>query len=139
LLGLRAGEVAGLTLDDPADHNIVLRGRTVLREEQLNKALRPILRVQLSQLLRAVIESGKGIELNTSGYRRWLGEPIPAPYILSMYRELGGEIITVGSDAHRPEEAGADVRRCLILLKELGYNYYCAFSKRKPKFIKLEL
>ncbi len=97
------------------------------------------LREPLAALLKTAIENGKGIELNTSGYRRGLGEPMPAPFLLKVYRELGGEIITVGSDAHSPEEAGADVRKGLILLKELGYKYYCAFSNRKPEFIRLEL
>jgi histidinol-phosphatase (PHP family) len=55
-----------------------------------------------------------------------------------MYRELGGEIITVGSDAHRPEEAGADFKKFFTLLNELGYKYYCVFSKRNPEFIRLE-
>jgi histidinol-phosphatase (PHP family) len=92
---------------------------------------------KLSVLFKELMLKGKGIELNTSGLRKWLNEPLPAPFILRLYRELGGEIITLGSDAHRPEDTGADIRKCLILLKELGYKYYCVYSQRKPEFIKI--
>ncbi len=94
---------------------------------------------KLSALFRELMLKGKGIELNTSGLRKWLNEPLPSSFILRLYRELGGEIITLGSDAHRPEDAGADIRKCLMLLKELGYKYYCVYKQRKPEFIKLEM
>ena len=92
---------------------------------------------KLAVLFKALIEKGKGIELNTSGLRKWLNEPLPAPFILRLYKELGGEIITLGSDAHKPEEVGADIKKCLCLLKELGYKHYCVFNQREPNFIEI--
>jgi histidinol-phosphatase (PHP family) len=51
--------------------------------------------------LRAVVESGAALEINTSGLRQGVGETYPAPWVVGMYRELGGRRVTVGSDAHR--------------------------------------
>ena len=46
---------------------------------------------------------GKGIELNTGGFKYGLGHPNPCEDIIKRYKELGGEIITLGSDAHKCE------------------------------------
>ncbi len=51
--------------------------------------------------LRAVVEGGAALEINTSGLRHDVGEMYPAPWVVGMYRELGGRRVTVGSDAHR--------------------------------------
>lgn len=52
-------------------------------------------------ILRALIESGTALEVNTSGYRHGVGMAYPSPAIVALYRELGGRAVTVGSDAHR--------------------------------------
>ena len=86
----------------------------------------------------AVVENGKGIEVNTSGLRHpALNVTIPTPDILRLYRELGGERITVGSDAHRTVDAGKGVQSSFELLRSLGFKYVCAYRKRQPEFIKL--
>jgi histidinol-phosphatase (PHP family) len=93
---------------------------------------------KLRTLLRTVIENGKGIEVNTSGLRHpALHETIPAPGILRLYRSLGGERVTVGSDAHRTVDAGKGVRQSFDLLRERGFRYVCAYRKREPEFITL--
>lgn len=93
---------------------------------------------KLRLLLRTVIENGKGIELNTSGLRHpALHDTIPSPGILRLYRELGGERITVGSDAHRTVDAGKGIRKSFELLRELGFRYVCAYRKREAEFITL--
>ena len=91
----------------------------------------------LDEILRQLIKRGKGIEINTAGYRKLGNEPNPSSEILKRYRELGGEIITVGSDAHSPGSVAYDFDRAEALLKELGYGYYCIFRDRKPEFIRL--
>ena len=76
---------------------------------------------QADRLLRRIIERGKGIEINCSGLRTpQMQCTIPDVPILRRYQELGGEIITVGSDAHRVSDAGAGLRHGIELLKELG-------------------
>lgn len=92
---------------------------------------------QVREILRTVIETGHGIELNTSGYLSCGGEPMPPEYMLRMYRELGGEIITIGSDAHIPERMAQGIADGMALLSSVGFRYFTLFSGRKPEFIKL--
>lgn len=89
------------------------------------------------KILSTLIENGKGIELNTGGFRSGLNQPNPCVEILKRYRTLGGEIITVGSDAHEPKDIAADFDRACALLKECGFGYYCVFQKRLPEYLKL--
>lgn len=90
----------------------------------------------LDMILRQVIQDGKGIEINTSGYRT-LGTPIPDYDIFQRYRELGGEIITTGSDAHSPEHLAFNFVTTRERLAEVGFHYTTHFEKRKPIFDKI--
>ncbi|MBQ3404427.1 MAG: histidinol-phosphatase HisJ family protein [Oscillospiraceae bacterium] len=94
-------------------------------------------RDRLTYIFKALISKGKGMEVNTSSLRGSLGEPNPPIPLLKLYRELGGEIVTTGSDAHRVSDAGAGIAQVSELLAELGYKYICVYKERKPEFIKL--
>ena len=89
---------------------------------------------EIDAILRMVVEMGKGIELNTGGFKYGLGFCNPHPDIIKRYRELGGEIITVGAAAHRPEHVAYDFGRADEILKECGFRYYTVFENRKPVF-----
>ncbi len=89
------------------------------------------------EILKTVIQDGKGIELNTSAARITGGIGTPTPSILRRYLQLGGEIITTGSDGHRPGEVGQYIREGTQALKEMGFRYICTFDRRKPTFHKL--
>ncbi|MEG1242621.1 MAG: histidinol-phosphatase HisJ family protein [Oscillospiraceae bacterium] len=92
----------------------------------------------LRLMLKNLIEGGRGIEINCAGFRNpLLGDSIPTADILRLYRELGGEIITVGSDAHKVADAGGGIKRGFDILRDLGYKYVTAFAGRKPEFIKI--
>ena len=91
----------------------------------------------IDAILKSIIDDGKGIEMNMSGYRYGLGMPNPCPDILKRYRELGGEIITVGSDAHTPENAGLRFEKAGEHLVQAGFKYYTVWKERKPVFIKI--
>lgn len=91
----------------------------------------------IDDMLNTIINAGKGIELNSSGYKYGLSTPHPNKYILNRYKELGGEIITIGSDAHIPEHLAYDFKIANELLLSLNYKYYTVFEERKPTFIKL--
>lgn len=91
----------------------------------------------LDAILREIISHGKGIECNTAGFRKGLREPNPCIKVLKRYRELGGEILTLGSDAHVPEDLGADFKRARELLLECGFTHYAEFDHRIPKFFAL--
>lgn len=54
-----------------------------------------------------------------------------------MYKELGGEILTIGSDSHAPGQLGFNIAQSQEMLKDLGFEYFCTFEKMKPIFHKL--
>ena len=85
-------------------------------------------------ILKKAIEKGKGIELNTSGIRYKLGDYHPSTDIVKLYHSLGGEIITIGSDAHDPLYMGFDFTNALNHLKDIGFKYITSFEKMKPIF-----
>lgn len=87
------------------------------------------------EILRIIIAKGKGMELNTSGVDI-TGDFLPPLDFLRRYKELGGEIVTIGSDAHAPERVGQHTFQAIELLKEL-FGYVCTFEQRKPVFHKL--
>lgn len=89
-------------------------------------------------ILSTLIQQGKGIEINTAGLYKGLGYPHPHRDILSMYRRLGGEIITIGSDAHTPGYLGYGFRDAEELLRSCGFSYYTLFRNRKPEFFSLD-
>ena len=91
----------------------------------------------IDEILKALIQKGKGIELNTGGYKYGLGQPNPTEEIIKRYKELGGELITVGADAHKPEHVGYDFDKASEVLKTCGFRYYTVFKNRKPYFEKL--
>ena len=91
----------------------------------------------IDEILKALIARGKGIEVNTGGFRNELGHPNPTEDIIRRYRELGGEIITLGSDAHAPEHVAYDFEKIPDLLREAGFRYFTVFEKRKPSFLPL--
>ena len=91
----------------------------------------------LTESLRLLIETGRGIELNTSGLKSKLRYPNPHPDILKLYRKLSGEIITIGSDAHTPEYIGYQFDIAQSLLEDCGFQYLTTFEQGKPIFHKI--
>ena len=88
---------------------------------------------QVDAIFRTLIENGQGIEINTNRG----SEPLPGARELRRYRELGGEIITLGSDAHSARHVGCAIREGQQLLKECGFDYFCTYTGGKPEFRKL--
>lgn len=89
----------------------------------------------LDAILEKIISLGKGIEINTGGFRHGLGHPNPTEDIVRRYHELGGEIITIGSDAHTPEHIAYDFDKIPVILKDAGFHYFTIFKNRKPEFL----
>ncbi len=92
---------------------------------------------QVEEILKLAIEKGKGIEVNTSSFRYKLKDLTPTKDILKLYKSLGGEIITIGSDSHNPSQLGAKIPEVREELKQLGYKYFTTFEKMKPIFYEL--
>nr|WP_326184873.1 histidinol-phosphatase HisJ family protein [uncultured Oscillibacter sp.] len=83
---------------------------------------------EVEEIFRLLIQNGCGIEVNTNRGNT----PLPDGKWLRMYRELGGEIITLGTDAHSPEFVGRAIRERQRLLRECGFTRFCTFEKRAP-------
>lgn len=129
-------EMAELDYIDVISH-IGYTLRYMLRAGFSNRADEDIYNDRLQLLLKTIIENGHGIEINCSGFRHpGINETIPSMKILRLYRQLGGEIITVGSDAHSVDDSGRFISHGFEVLEELGYRYVTIFRGRKPEFIK---
>ena len=89
----------------------------------------------IDEILRTLAKKGKGLEMNTSGVDR-CGGFLPTADIFRRFRELGGEIVTVGSDAHRENRVGQYSAEACDLLRDI-FGYVCTFAERKPIFHKL--
>lgn len=92
----------------------------------------------IDDILKVIITKGKGIEINTSGFRYGLGYAHPKMEILKRYKELGGEIITLGSDAHSPQFIASHFEDAYQLLKASGFSAFTIFENQKPKWIDLK-
>lgn len=92
---------------------------------------------KLEEILRILIRNGKGIEVNTSGLRQHAGESLPGFDIIRMYRQLGGEIITVGSDAHRAADVGKGIKDTIETIKHAGFDFMTVYTKRQPTMVKI--
>lgn len=85
---------------------------------------------RVEEIFRLLIPAGLGIEVNTNRGN----DPLPGEKILRRYRELGGEIITLGSDAHDTPAVGCMIRERQQLLKDCGFRYFTTFTAMKPEF-----
>ena len=86
----------------------------------------------LDSILMRTVFLGKGIELDASGFDVF-GQPLPHESILRRYRELNGEIITVGSHSL----PGRNIKKAYDLLVSCGFDFVTVFKGGKPEMIKL--
>lgn len=85
----------------------------------------------IEDILKIIILKNKGLELNTSARRSGLSYFYPKPSILKLYRDLGGEIITIGSNANNPEDICYQFKEAEKLLKTIGFDSIYYFKDRK--------
>jgi histidinol-phosphatase (PHP family) len=88
-------------------------------------------------ILTTLVNNGKGLEVNTASLRYDMRETNPCLAVVRRYRELGGEIITVGSDAHFARDVAYRFDYAAEVLEACGYKYYTVFAGRKPEFVRL--
>ena len=91
----------------------------------------------IDEILKLLIEKEKGLEVNSAGLKYGLPFAHPHPDVLKRYRELSGEIITIGADAHKPEHIAYDFAKAEEILKSCGFKYYTEFFEQKPVFKQL--
>jgi histidinol-phosphatase (PHP family) len=92
----------------------------------------------IDSILKTLIDHDKGIEINVSGYAYHLGTAIPDVDIIKRYKELGGEIITLGSDAHDKGSIAKSFKQGCAVLKRSGFKYLNYFKNRQPVTIPLK-
>ena len=88
---------------------------------------------RIREIFRRVIAKGKGIEVNTCRGRN-IADWRP---VLALYRDCGGTLITLGSDAHRPNDVGLGIRAAAELVKEMGFGSIAVYERRQPRLIRL--
>lgn len=92
----------------------------------------------IAEILKYAIRDGKGIEINTSSWKYGLKDTQPSRAILKLYKNLGGKIITVGSDAHETKYLASHIKDAYAILKnEIGINEICTFDHMQPIFHKI--
>lgn len=89
----------------------------------------------IDEILKHLISHGKGLEINTAGLKYGLSFAHPHEFILTRYKELGGEIITIGSDAHKPVHLAYNFEKARELLVRHDFTFYTVFEERMPKNI----
>ncbi len=89
-------------------------------------------------VLSALIKAGKALEVNTSGLRQKIGRTLPDLPLLMRYRELGGKLVTLGSDAHCTEDLGKGIDEGIEVLKEAGFKEFALYEQRRPRMLPLE-
>lgn len=89
-------------------------------------------RDQAAELLREMITRGIALEINTHGLRNWYHRVSPPEWVLPLYRDLGGELVTTGSDAHRAADVGAGIREARALAEAYGLRAVSYFTRHEP-------
>ncbi len=89
----------------------------------------------VDEILRQLVRHGKGLEMNTSGVDK-CGGFLPTADFFRRFRELGGEIVTIGSDAHDARRVGQYTGEACRILKDI-FDYVCTFQDREPIFHRL--
>lgn len=114
-------------LDLPKRYSHKIFSRLILREYA----------PAIDEILRAAVHSGTGLEINTSGLRQDLEETLPSLWILKRFRELGGEVVTIGSDTHQLWQLGTGLAEARELAREAGFKALTVFEGRRPRFVDL--
>lgn len=91
----------------------------------------------IEDTLKTIIYDGKGLEINTSSFKYGTGTWLPRVEVLKRYKELGGEILTFGSDSHETKYFLNHFDEAQELARSLGFKYQCTFRQRKANFVKL--
>jgi histidinol-phosphatase (PHP family) len=93
---------------------------------------------QIREIYRTLIARGKGIEINNGSRRRAIDEPAPNDIALRWYREMGGEILTLGSDGHRPNGVAFCLDDAVASAHSAGFTHVTGFDRRQPFSVRIE-
>ena len=91
----------------------------------------------IAEIFKTIIKNGKGIEINTSGLRQAYGKTFPSYEYIKLYKDLGGEIITLGSDCHSTADLAKGIPEGIELAREAGFRQIAYYKNRQPHFLKI--
>lgn len=92
---------------------------------------------EIDEVLKKLILYGIALEVNSGGYRSVRSCPNPGEDVLKRYRELGGELITIGADGHTPKQIGYEFSRVQEVLQDCGYRFYTVYKQKKAIYLKI--
>ena len=93
---------------------------------------------RVDDILKALIDQNKALELNASGLRQAIGKTMPCPTVIKRFKELGGKYLTIGSDAHRWADIGSGVEEGYQIAQSAGFDHITIFVNREPVLLPLE-
>ena len=121
-------------VDSYQDYSVLGHMDLIVRYDKMGVYPFEKVKPYVEKILKRVIQDGKGIEFNTSHHRYGLADTTPSREILQLYHDLGGRIITLGSDSHRPEHLGAYIKEAKEVLRAMGFCEFCTYEKMQPVF-----
>ena len=93
---------------------------------------------KIDEILTLLVENEKALEINTSGLRQKLGTTMPEETVVRHFKQLGGEFVTVGSDAHYAKDIGAGIDVAIEIAQRSGFDCVTLFQNRMPVQIPIE-
>ncbi len=115
------------------DYNILSHLDLIVRYDPRGRYPFEKVEDQIAEILKLAIIDGKGIEINTSSWHYGLDDTMPSRQLLKLYRDLGGKIITIGSDGHTTRYIGDHFEDAVDILKDIGFTHVAGFTKMKPE------
>ncbi len=92
---------------------------------------------KLKCLFKILVERKKGIEINTSGIFSEMAQTLPPLYVVKLFKECGGEFVTIGSDSHKAHLVGTGIKEGQEMLRQAGFGHFTTYENRVPKLIKI--
>lgn len=92
----------------------------------------------IEEIFKTLIANGKALEINTSGLTMEIGETLPGEKYIRLFKALGGEYITIGSDAHSPDKLCSNIDAGMDLAKRCGFDSVTVFNRREPMLVPIE-
>lgn len=89
----------------------------------------------IDEIFKLLIHKNKALEINTAGLIKGLTCFHPKLEVLKRYLELGGELLTIGSDGHSPDKIATEFAKTEELLRTLNVRGYYVYKNRKPEFV----
>ncbi len=90
---------------------------------------------EIRPALQALVARGKGIEINTGSLRKGRPDPCPPPIVARWFRDMGGQILALGSDAHRPQDITAGLAQASEIARAAGFTHIATFERRRPVLV----